>query len=218
MNRILCCLGAFALSGCMSVKPVQAPADAVNALQGQPLTVVTYVRPDFAAMTYGKAMIGGLLGAGLMISDGNTVVRENDIPDPALAIETKLTPLIADRLKASGTTRIADRDAKRDDEASLSKDAGSKGVVLDIETINWMFVYFPFDWSHYRVMVVARARLIDANIGKRIAQAPCQYKSEDKTSPTYDQMLDSKAALLKTMLAAAGSFCADTMAKSLYVQ
>ncbi|HWM62239.1 MAG TPA: hypothetical protein VNN98_08795, partial [Rhizomicrobium sp.] len=106
----------------------------------------------------------------------------------------------------------------QDDEASLSKDAANKGVVLDIETINWMFVYFPFDWSHYRVTVVARARLIDANTGKRIAQAPCQYQSEEKTPPTYDQMLDNKAALLKSMLEAAADSCADKMAKSLYAE
>ena len=108
--------------------------------------------------------------------------------------------------------------AKLDDEASLSRDAGHKGVVLDVETINWMFIYFPLDWSHYRIMYVARARLIDANTGKRIAQAPCTYKSDDKTPPTYDQMLADKAALLKTMLAAAANSCAEIWRKALYAQ
>lgn len=202
----------------MSVKPVQAPADAIDALQDQPLTVVTYVRPDFAAMTYGKAAIGGLLGGAMMISDGNTIIRENEIPDPALRMETKLAAVVAGRLKASGSTRIADRLAKLDDEASLARDAGQKGVILDIETINWMFVYFPFDWTHYRVLIAARARLIDANTGKRIAQAPCQYQSEEKTPPTYDQMLENKAALLKTMLAAAADTCTDRIAATLYAK
>jgi len=216
MKKIVLLVCAFALGGCMSVKPVQAPAEAVEALKGQPLTTVTYVHPDFAAMTYGKAAIGGLLGGAGMVSDGNTIVKENEIPDPALRIEPKLTALVGERLKVSGTTKIADRAAKMDDEESLSKDSGHKGVVLDVESINWMFVYFPFDWTHYKIVYTARARLIDANTGKRIAQAPCQYQSEDKAPPTYDHLLDNKAALLKTMLAAAADTCADTMAKSLY--
>lgn len=216
MKKMVLLVSAFVLGGCMSVKPVQAPADAVDALKGQPLTSVTYVKPDFAAMTYGKAAIGGLIGGAVMVSDGNTIVKENDIPDPALQIEPKLTALVTERLKASGATKVAGRAAKLDDEQSLSKDAGHKGVVLDVESINWMFVYFPFDWTHYRVVYTARARLIDANTGKRIAQAPCEYKSEDKEPPTYDQLLDNKAALLKTMLVTAADTCADKMAKSLY--
>jgi hypothetical protein len=218
MKRIIWLASALALGGCMSVKPVQAPAEAVDALKGQPLTAVTYVRPDFAAMTYGKAAIGGLIGGAVMVSDGNAIVKENEIPDPVLRIEPKLTALVAERLKATGTTKIANRAAKLDDEASLSKDTGNKGVVLDIESINWMFVYFPFDWTHYRVVYTARARLIDAGSGKRIAQAPCEYKSEDKVPPTYDQMLENKAELLKTMLVTAADTCAETMAKTLYAQ
>src|SRR5689334_12375484 len=85
MKKLVILAGALALGGCMSVKPVSAPASAVDALQGQNLTTVTYVRPDFAAMTYGKAAIGGLLGGAVMISDGNAIVKENDIKDPVLA-------------------------------------------------------------------------------------------------------------------------------------
>src|SRR5882724_7156279 len=114
MKRIIWLASALALGGCMSVKPVQAPADAVDALNGQPLTSVTYVRPDFAAMTYGKAAIGGLIGGAVMVSDGNTIIKENDVPDPALLIEPKLTALVTDRLKASGAAKIADRAAKMD--------------------------------------------------------------------------------------------------------
>jgi hypothetical protein len=218
VKRMILLACAFALGGCVSVKPVQAPADAVDALKGQPLATVTYAKPDFMATTYGRAAIGGLIGAGVMISEGNAVVKDNDIPDPALRIEPKLSTLVAGRLAASGVTRIADRAAKLDDEDSLSKDAGHKGAILDVESINWMFAYYPFDWSHYRVIYTARARLIDANSGKRIAQAPCQYQSDDKAPPTYDQMLDNKAALLKTMLETAADSCAETMAKSLYAQ
>ena len=167
-------------------------------------------------MTYGRAAIGGLIGAGVMISEGNAVVKDNDIHDPAIEIAPKLTALVADRIKAMGTSTIAGRPAKQDDEASLSATVGKTGVILDVETINWMFVYYPLDWSHYRITYVGRARLIDAASGKRIAQAPCMYQSDDKAPPTYDQMLADRAALLKTMFAAATDFCAAKMADGLY--
>jgi hypothetical protein len=218
MKQIVCLMAALALGGCASVKPEQAPSEAVDALKGQPLTAVTYTRPDFSAMTYGRAAIGGLIGGAVMISEGNAVVKDNDIPDPAVQIAARLTPLVADRVKSSGTVAIAARPAKLDDEVSLSRDAGHKGVLLDVETINWMFVYYPLDWTHYRIMYVGRARLIDANAGKRIAQAPCVYQSDDKTPPTYDQMMADKAALLKNMLAAAADSCVDKMSRTLYAQ
>ena len=69
----------------------------------------------------------GLIGGAVMVSEGNAVVKDNDIQDPALRIEPKLTALVADRLKASGSIKIADRAAKLDDEASLSKDARTEG-------------------------------------------------------------------------------------------
>jgi len=134
-----------------------------------------------------------------------------------VAMEPKLTAAVSERLKPSGTARIANRSGNLNREDALSRDAGAKGVILDIQTVDWNVIYFPFDWTHYQLRYTARARLIDANTGKRIAQAPCQYKSQDKEPPSYDQMLENKAARLKAMLAAAADTCAGKMAQALYV-
>ena len=60
-----------------------------------------------------------------------------------------------------------------------------------------------------------RARLIDANTGKRIAQAPCPYASDEDGAPTYDEMLDNQGTRLKQMLSAGADFCYQTIQKSL---
>jgi hypothetical protein len=53
------------------------------------LVVTTSDRPDFAAMTAGKAMFG-MVGAFAMISAGNKVIRENNVEDPAHYIGSEL--------------------------------------------------------------------------------------------------------------------------------
>jgi hypothetical protein len=211
---------ALLAMGCADVKPVQAAAETLDVLKGRPLTIVTYTAPDFAAFTAGRAafgmfgLIGGLAGAATMQADGNTIVRENAIPDPAIEIAAKLTAHFSEILQPSATARIADRPTKLDSVANLSRDAGKDQTVLDVKTEGWMFMYLPFS-SHYRVIYSGEARLIDAVSAKWVARASCTYRSDEKTPPTYDQLLENKAALLKTMLAAAADTCAGEMAQSL---
>lgn len=216
MKRTIWLASALALGGCANLQPVQAPAGAVDALKGQPLTIATYGMPNLQGTTWGGVAVGAGAICSAICADGGAIVRDNEIRDPVLTMAPKLTAVVSEKLKPSGTARIADRPRNLDDEASLSRDAGGKGVVLDITTVDWSFIYYPLDWTHYELRYTARARLIDANTGKRIAQAPCQYKSPDTDPPSYDQMLENKAARLKAMLALAGETCANQMAKSLY--
>ena len=168
-------------------------------------------------MTVGKAGFG-LFGGLAAQADGNAIVRENGIPDPALQIQARLTALLSDRLQPSTTNSITGRPTKLDDVASLSRDAGSDQVILDVETNGWIFMYMAFSPSHYRIIYTGDARLIDASTAKRVGRASCTYKSDDKEPPTYDEMLAEKAARLKTMFAAAADHCADEMARDLHLQ
>ena len=89
--------------------------------------------------------------------------------------------------------------------------------VLDVQTLNWSFAYFPTNWTHYRVMYAARVRLIDATSKAVVAEAGCRsVPSDDKDAPTYDQLLADKAALLKSHLAKAAAACADQVARETF--
>lgn len=214
MKKISVLMAALCLGGCVSVRSVPTAPGVLDSLHGRLITVVTYKKPDFAAQTYGKAMLGGL-GAVAVITDGDAIIADNQVPDPAVAISARLAEKLAPAIAASSTVTLSDRDAKGDTEEALSNDVKHEGVVLDVETINWSFIYFPLDWTHYRIMLSARARLIDAQTGKRLAQAPCIFLSDEKSPPTYDEMLADSAARLKSMIADAGQSCLVKMSKDL---
>ena len=208
-------MSALALCGCAGMQAVKPSDDAMRSLHGAHLTVVTYGKSPFAAMTYGKAMFGGLGGLAA-IGEGNDVIRNNDVPDPAVTVAAKLSPLLTARLNASGADNIADRDPDKNAEKDLAAAASGKGAMLDVQTMYWSFVYFPLDWTHYHVIYTARARLIDAGSGQVIAQAPCKFDTEnDKPAPDYDTMMADKAAKLKAMLAEAADACTAGIEKDL---
>jgi hypothetical protein len=214
MKKALIVASALALGGCAGMTPVQVDQNSANAFQGATLTTVTYKKPPFTATTYGRIVIGSVFGAvggavaaAKSISAGDQIVQENQIADPAEGMAAEVTPKIVARLKAASSVTLADQDPK--DNTQLSAALGNKGVVLDVQTINWMFLYFPLDWTHYHVMYAARARLIDASNGKTIGLVPCNYDSGDDKMPppNYDTLLADHAAILKAKLAAAASAC-----------
>ena len=183
--------------------------------QGATLTSVTYERADMVAVTAGKAAFGPFGGL-MMASDGERIVRDFGLADPAVAVSARLTPLGAARYQTSVTVNLSGRDSSSDSVRDLARAAGGHGIVVDVETTSWLLGYFPFDWSHYRVKYSARARLIDAGNGTQIARESCDASSgDDVPAPTYDEMLANGAALLKDKLAAAAAACSDTLAKAL---
>jgi hypothetical protein len=210
-----------ALGGCATYKPESVSQSALQPYQGERLTVVTYKKADFVAMTQTIAItsglfgaIGGLAGASVAIDNGNKIVSDDNISDPALEISAKLAPQVRDLLKPSSENPLSSVDTKATDEKAISKLVGNDGVIFDVETLGWQFIYFPFS-SHYRVVLSMRARLIDAHNGKRIAQAPCTYASDEKDAPTYDEMLADSGTRLKAMIAAGTDQCLGMMQKPL---
>jgi hypothetical protein len=222
MKRNLCLLGALTPGGCVARNLVPASVDGLKAHRGQDLTIVTYDQPDFIAASQSVTVSTGIFGVAGTIARlaiqkkiGNEIVRQNGIPDPALDISTQLSPILQDVLKPSGTKRLANVSANATDEGTISRLAGNNGIVLDVQTVSWEMVFFLFS-IHYRVVVAIHARLIDANTGTIVAQAPCTYRSSEENAPTYDQMLADHAARLKTMLVSAANSCAATMQKEFF--
>jgi hypothetical protein len=213
MKTISLALGAALLFGPASAQTLTP--ESTTQYQGTALTIVTYTKPSFVAMTADRAAFA-LLGAFAMISAGNKLVKANDIADPAVAIAAKLGPLVADRFKASATTSLADHDKDDDTAKDAAAAAANKGLVFDAETSGWEFMYFPTDWTHYKILYTVRARIIDGPTGAVVASAMCSYNSEKETDiplPTYDELMADQAALLKEKLAHAGALCGDIMQK-----
>ena len=168
-------------------------------------------KPSFAAMTAGKAQFG-LLGAAAMISAGNTIVRENNVEDPAVYIGNALAARLSEKLGL----QVSDNGGKVTDVTKpdqLATQYAGSDLLLDVQTVNWSFVYFPTDWNNYRVIYSAKLRLIDTRNRKLLAEGFCAHTPADaEGSPSRDQLLADKAARLKSELRIAADHCVPDFA------
>ena len=79
----------LALTGCVSTATKTIDAQALGAVRNQSVVRTARDMPDFGEMTPTKATLG-LIGAALIISEGNKTVATNHIADPAEAIAASL--------------------------------------------------------------------------------------------------------------------------------
>jgi len=210
-------VGVFAVAlaaGCATVQDIPLAPPAATSLKDREITVAVHEKPDFAAMTPGTAVVGGLIGAALMIRAGNIVVSENAIEDPAPAIARALSANLQQAYQARGGVRTGKSDW--DDVPKLAQLNPGSDLLLDVQTTNWTLVYFPTAWGKYRLMYVARARLVDMKRGSVLAQGMCKRIPEDSANaPTYDEFLANSAARLKEELAVAADECVRTASKQM---
>jgi hypothetical protein len=182
--------GLVTLTGCVSTKIVPLQQARMATLQGKTLTVLKREKPAFTAGTAGKAAFG-LIGATAMIVKGNSIVRENDIEDPAVYIAEELA---GDLANAHSMTVVPA--------------GGSADVLLDVQTVNWSFLYFPTDWNSYRVIYSAKLRLMDNRSRKMLAEGFCaRIPEKSDSAPGYDELMADQAARLKQELTAGADHC-----------
>lgn len=204
-KKVSVALIAASLVGCVSVNQIPLSPDTATTLKNREVVMGKRAKPDFGAMTAGKAAFA-LVGAFAMISAGNQIVSHNNIQDPALYIEQKLSADMSSRYgtKVSPASVLL----TSDDVQSIAKNDAGADLVLDVRTINWSFAYFPTTWNKYRVIYSSRLRLIDARNGKVVAEGGCaRVPEETPDAPTYDELLANDAARLKSELKKAADFC-----------
>lgn len=211
MKKILLIVAAAVIStGCASVSKVPMAAATGSAMKEQTVTQTARPKPAFTAMTAGKAAFG-MLGAMAMISAGNDIIAGNQVADPADEIARGL----ADALKTSRGARIAPgaTSVSVDDPAAISAAVGGAAkYVLDVQTVGWSFGYFPTDWTHYRVMYTAKARLIDTTSKSVVAEGGCSRMPDTNAgAPTYNELMADNAARLKKELSIAAGICTSQL-------
>ncbi|MDG9671275.1 hypothetical protein ONV78_26310 [Hahella sp. CR1] len=197
-------------TGCTTVKHIPLSESQSQELKGKTVVTSNYKMPDFAAITAGKAVFG-VVGAAATISAGNAIVAENEIPDPALAIKAGLI----EKMKISRGVVVQEDSGVESSSDSLSDlvaEHSSSDYILDVKTFNWMFIYYPTDWAHYKITYSARMRLIDTYNKKIISETMCSsVQGDDNNPPTKDDLLNNKAELLKDYLSKASATCVDLL-------
>ena len=200
------------ISGCVSTKNIPITENSIPEKTKLRAIISKREKPDFAAMTAGKASFG-LLGAVAMISAGNEVIKENEVEDPSHYIGAKLIDVLSTKydieLINDGIEIIESTDIKE-----ISEHYGAANYVLDVQTVNWSFVYFPTDWNNYRVIYSAKLRVIDTQKKEIIAEGFCSRTPEkDESSPSYDDLMENNAAGLKKELTVAADYCVEYFSK-----
>ena len=197
MRTLMILCAAAVLCGCAS--PEKAPSPLTTAYAGRPLATIVHKPPSFAALTWTTAkMMGGASGGNSGESEGNELVKDFGIADPAADIAASLSSGLSAGLKTAP-----------------GDSTHGTGLLLDIQTIGWAFVFIPEDAEHYQVKYMGRARLIDAATAADIASVPCRWESETKNAPAYDDLLAGSGAMLKGMLSAAAKDCAAAYQKQI---
>jgi hypothetical protein len=210
-------LGLIMLAGCVSTKSVQVKEKDLVSVQGGTVTTSTREKPGFAAMTAGKAMFGAIGGAAMVVA-GNNIVEENDVDDPAHYIAQELAKGFADAnamsiVESEGVTTSGTKPAE------LAKQHSNADVLLDVQTVNWSFGYFPTDWNSYRVIYSAKLRLVDTKEKKLLAEGFCSRVPEKtENAPSHEELLADHAARLKSELAIAADYCIATFRKDVLMQ
>ena len=196
------------LTSCAATKEI--PLSDSSALRGKTLVRVTRKTPAFSAMTATKmgvgsafGAIGGAIAAATAVSEGNQIVRENHVEDPAVSMSRDLATGMS---KTYGMKLAGDRHVEATEPADIAKACSGADYALDARTINWSLMYFPGQLRTYRVIYSSQLRLIDCRSGQVVAQGfNLRDPQEEEHSYSYDGLVENGANNLKKESKIAGN-------------
>jgi hypothetical protein len=200
-------LAACLLAGCASTLPTGSEDDEslsgqsasskrldllpAEALRQRSLAVRTGSTPSFYADTPGRRFFG-ILGAIAMMREGNRLVEDYDLQDPAGQLSEDLLTALATR----NNMRTSTHDAA--------------DLLLDVKTINWDFRPYRNDPEKLFVVYSARISLVDRRDGTVLASGKCRSRRDrEGDSATLDQLLADGAKRLQMELREAAHECAQ---------
>jgi hypothetical protein len=200
-------LATCLLAGCASALPTASEDDEslsgrevtarrldtlpAEMLRERTLAVRTGSTPSFYADTPGRRTFG-ILGVIAMMREGNRLVEDYGLEDPAAQLSEDLLTTLANR----------------NDMRTGSRDAAD--IVLDVKTINWDFRPYRNNPDNLFVVYSARVSLVDRRNGTVLASGKCRSRRDRfGDSATLEQLLADGAKLLQTELREAAHECAQ---------
>jgi hypothetical protein len=200
-------LAAGLLGGCASKAPAIVSDDrseteagpqplasiARNVLLKRSLAVRTGSTPSFYADTPGRRTFG-MLGAVAMMREGNRLVDNYGLQDPAAQL--------SEDLMASLASRNGMRTSTQD----------SADLLLDVKTINWDFRPYRNDPDNLYVVYSARVSLVDRRAGTVLVSGKCRSRRDGEgDSASLKELLADGAKRLHDELREAAQECAQRM-------
>jgi hypothetical protein len=203
---LLCAAGLVA--GCASTAPVASDEDLAfeaqpgpqlldslprKALLKRSLAVRTGSTPSFYADTPGRRTFG-MAGVVAMMREGNRLVADYRLQDPAAQLSQDLVASLASR------------------NGMWTSSPESADLLLNVKTINWDFRPYRNDPNSLYVVYSARISLVDRRKGTVLASGKCRSQRDGEgDSATLDQLLADGASRLHSELREAAAECAQRL-------
>ncbi|WP_207062984.1 hypothetical protein [Motiliproteus sp. SC1-56] len=206
IKNVVLLVAALTLVGCAGTQNIAMQPDSFAANKPKTITTATREKPSFSAMTASKGAFA-LVGAIASISAGNDLIEQNQVEDPAVYIGDALASILE---KHFALQRVDNNSAVLEDAtpAAIAARYPMSDLVVDVQTLNWSFIYFPTDWDNYRVIYTAKLRLVDTRANEMVAEGFCKrIPEQDENSPSYDELVANDAQRLKDELKLAAEHC-----------
>lgn len=201
---------ALLLCGCISAPKSAVGTADVSSWRGKTVALTDRPRAGFVAATPAKAMFA-MIGAAAAIAAGGSIVKENGIEDPAPRVAREILEAAQQRYGVVPSS-IAPIKIDTTDTKALAKAAQGADLLVDVQLTGQTLSYYPTVWNHYWVLEGFVLRVIDVHTGKLLGGGSCvQNSNKDSNPPTYDQILDNHAELLKAMLSKETNACREQL-------
>jgi len=191
----ICCT----LIACVNTKNIPMTKEHAALLKGHSMASLPSHTPDFVAATRLKGTLG-LMGVVGMVAEGNVIIHENNVEDPAQTIAANLTKAIAGRygIKMVNLTQKRGVDQSI---AALSKAGQEADYLIDVKTSSWGCMYYPTGWDKYYLIYTANLQLIDTRTQTVLCQGYFTAPRKDKeNASSYTGLMENQAAGLKQEL------------------
>ncbi|PHQ89297.1 MAG: hypothetical protein COB42_07120, partial [Sulfurimonas sp.] len=138
----------LSMSAC-SIKTDPLSKEESSSLNNKTLMMSKYSeKPPFVAQTAVNVQFG-FLGVATAISNGNSMIKNNDIKDPAIEISRQLS----DYLRSAHDVKVLDEVnalASSNEIGDLVNKYKNSDFILDVKTTRWGSIYYLSDWNNYR--------------------------------------------------------------------
>jgi hypothetical protein len=212
MNKYISLLVAIIFSiiliNCTTHKVVSIPLshEASQNINGKTCAISRHEPPSFQAITRANAAQIPAIGIRLTYSEGKDIIANNNIEDPAVYISQEIALALRDSYSVNilnpNSTTIGSNSLDAICETYKDSD-----FVLDVETTKWCITHYSLFSDKHGIIYGAHIRIINTRTKEVIAEEfvgslPIWFYNPNDLSraPTYAELIDNNAALLKSEL------------------
>lgn len=209
--------GLGLLAGCAGTTPVSARADssaiAPSVIEKRAsIDIEVADSPNFYADT-SRRRFYGIAGVIAMAVEGNRIVRELAIDDPALHIASELRTRLHNPAASIAAPMKVGLMRAPDDARSAAKTAPARPheFRLKVRTVTWDFRPWRNDDRQLVIVYAARIELENVRTGEILGSERCEQRRSPLGEVTVERLLADDGKVLREELAAAGRQCLETL-------